>query len=206
MRAILCMTVAAAAAVLMTAPADGRMKSPFFGSGTWAISGVQTATPDDHCVIPPSGGQKVLVTYLNATSDKAASKAKFFSGSTAIRPTATATAGELVLTLTSTTDISGGDILVVHDVSAGIGKRVVVSSVNGAEVTLTAAIGCAVALNDAVYEVTEQAAIPVGNATKELLASPGMIYAGPAGGPVVIYLDGTAASTVNAVSGIYYQE
>lgn len=192
------LTLAAALLAASIAPAQD-----LFGKGLWA--GADTGTTLASVIISPQAGEKPVLTYINATSDKAASVLQFYTGGTRIAPAAAAS-GQADVDVPDGSAFSGGNIVILHDRDGDQLQRLVVDSVADDTVTFTANLSFALTANDSLYIMTAGASIPVGAATKEVSAAPGAIVAGSESGPFLVDLDGTSACAINAASGIYYEE
>lgn len=146
---------------------------------------------------------RALLQYINVTSDKASSVIKFYTAADPVSPTATAAVAQKDVEVPDGTAFSGGDIVVIRKTSTGELQRAVVDSVADDTVTMVANLGFAIGTDDELFIMTAAGTIPVGAATKELIAAPGFLRAGEVDKPLLVDLDGTSACSINAASGIY---
>jgi hypothetical protein len=168
------------------------------GSGATLASAVIQGIADFH----------VRPVYINATSDKAASHITLSEGTTqmaVVATTATTALGTQSATLgmvSGATPFASPNIVVIERGSIGkaagaVAVRAIVASVtNDATLVLTAAVD--VYQGDNVVLMAQVAQIPVGAATKEVIAA---FWVGGESNSLLIDVDGTAAVSINAVSG-----
>lgn len=177
------------------------MANPFLGDGLWAQTGTGTTLAS---VMEQSPGLVTVLSYVNATSDKAGSVLQFYTAGAAINPTSSAAAAQKDVVVPDGTAFSGGNIVVLYDVATDTCQRAVVDSVSTNTVTFLANLAFVLGTGDEMYIMTAGATIKVGAATKELNAAPGLVYASRRGRPLLIDLDGTSACSINAATGILW--
>jgi hypothetical protein len=145
-------------------------------------------------------GQPV-VSYFSATSDKAASTIKGYSTAAGIPVTATAASGQAVVTHASgASAFAANDIVIVRSVANNTYQRVVVASDTSTSVTFNENLNFTLAAGDQLYIATVNAQIPVAAATVSVISE---TFAGTEGRPLLIDLDGTSASQINAITVEY---
>lgn len=146
-------------------------------------------------------GGAPIVTYVNATSDKAASVLQFYTCTTACMVTGVNSTVTIPMATNGFSGYVANAILILRHTATDTYERRIVSTATTTNVVLTAAPTTATAYGDLVYVCTAAGAIPVTATTKEL-DGPG-IYAGQAGKPLLVDLDATSACQINAISGYY---
>jgi hypothetical protein len=185
------LTVLAAMAVTLTVSAQ-----------RW-VSGTSTdigATNTYFIARADLAGQPV-VSYFSATSDKAASTIKGYSTAAGIPVTATAASGQAVVTHASgASAFAPNDIVIVRSVANNTYQRVVVLSDTSTSVTFNENLNFALAAGDQLYIATVNAQIPVAAATVSVISE---TFAGTEGRPLLVDLDGTSASQINAITVEY---
>jgi hypothetical protein len=185
------LTVLAAMAVTLTVSAQ-----------RW-VSGTSTdigATNTYFIARADLAGQPV-VSYFSATSDKAASTIKGYSTAAGIPVTATAASGQAVVTHASgASAFAANDIVIVRSVANNTYQRVVVLSDTSTSVTFNENLNFALAAGDQLYIATVNAQIPVAAATVSVISE---TFAGTEGRPLLVDLDGTSASQINAITVEY---
>jgi hypothetical protein len=185
------LTVLAAMAVTLTVSAQ-----------RW-VSGTSTdigATNTYFIARADLAGQPV-VSYFSATSDKAASTIKGYSTAAGIPVTATAASGQAVVTHASgASAFAANDIVIVRSVANNTYQRVVVASDTSTSVTFNENLNFALAAGDQLYIATVNAQIPVAAATVSVISE---TFAGTEGRPLLVDLDGTSASQINAITVEY---
>lgn len=184
---------------LTALPAFALEELPYFAGG-----GTDVGTTLCYAVVSANGKNQgaPVVTYLNATSDKAASVVQFYS-------IATNTTANYVSTTTSlpvqyTNGFASGDIIVIRHLSKDTYERRILTTFTGAtNLTVTVAPTVALAVGDQVYKATATGSIPCGATTLSLLGTG--IYAGQNGKPLLLEVDSTSAGQINAVAAKYEQ-
>lgn len=168
----------------------------------WSGGGTDVSTTLCYTVVSANSknnGQPV-VTYLNATSDKAASVLTFYTAGTPTSCNYTNTT--VSIPVNSTNGFAANDVIVIwHKLTDTYERRIVDTFTSATNITVTVASTAATVPGDQIYKATAAGTIPVGNATKELNGTG--IYSGQRGKPLLIDLDGTSAVQVNAASAIY---
>lgn len=146
------------------------------------------------------------VTFVSATSDKAASKIQAYKvNQTGIEKFTNSTTR---LDIAATNGFApSGTIIIRHVLNDTYEKRTIAAgaswSTGATNIVLTAAPLQAVIPGDLIYQVTTTgaASIPCGAATVNL--SGNNIITGEGGRPLLVEIDGTSAATLNAVSCVY---
>jgi hypothetical protein len=156
-------------------------------------------------VVVPLGLGRPVVTYVSATSDKAASVLQFKKCTAGAQTLTLATnASQAVVHVPASSFWAANDVGVLWHKSVDSYERVTVSATNGlTALTLSANLGTAVVAGDQLFKMSNAGTIPVGNATKEITTVG--VYHSPPGLPVVIDLDGTSACKINLATGYFSQ-
>lgn len=145
-----------------------------------------------------ANGGVPIVTYLNATSDKASSVVQFYkvTASTVANNTNTTTSVPVVTTNGFDTGLS---VIVRHVANDVYEKLAITQSTGGTNLTLTAGPAGSIAIGDIIYSISKTGVskIPVGNAT---VALTGNIYAGQRNAPIYAEVDSTTSGTLNAMA------
>jgi len=154
-------------------------------------------------VVVPVGNGRPVVTYISATSDKAASVLQFLKCTAGAQTLTVATnASQAVIYVPASSFWAANDLAVLRHKTTDTYERVKVSATNGlTALTLTASLGTAVVAGDVLYKMSNAGTIPVGAATKEITTVG--VYQAPSGLPVIVDLDGTSACKINLVSGAF---
>ena len=142
------------------------------------------------------------IQYLTATADNATNKVILYTPSTGVLVTGTAATSQAVIPCVGTS-FSANDVFVTRHVSTDAYQRLIVSASTATNVTATANLTTALVAGDLIYKQTIAGLIPVGAATKEVVANGGACWNGTWGSPTLIDLTGAAACTLGTVSGTY---
>jgi hypothetical protein len=140
-----------------------------------------------------------VITYLNATSDKAGSIVQFYTAGTPRTVNYTNSTTTLYLDSTNTSGqftTNGGIVVIRHTATDTYERRILVFGSSLTNLLVTVAPTAAVVPGDFVYPMTTAGFIPCGAATLSLVGNG--IYAGLPGKPLLFELDGTSAVQVNA--------
>ena len=168
----------------------------------WGGGGTDVGTTLCYAIVPDTGqnGSTPLVTYLNATSDKAASVVQFYNITNTLIAQA---AGSATNVYVAATNGYGDNAVVIHkSIASGTLKRLVVYAPTAStNLAFTTTPSPAIAAGDSLFLCVTSGSIPVGNATKEL--DGGGIYAGQRGKPLLLEVDGTSACQINAVGVLF---
>jgi len=167
---------------------------PFFAGG-----GTDVGTTLCYAVVSANGKNQgvPVVTYVNATSDKAGSIIQFYNitTSTAANVVSTSTA----LPVTSTNGFASGDIIVIrHLLDDTYERRILTTFTTATNLVTTVAPTVALVVGDIVYRAATAGFIPVGSATLQIVGDG--IYAGQPGKPLLLEVDCTSAGQINAVA------
>lgn len=166
-------------------------------------TGVGSGSTSNSYVVASANGIGVpVLSYFNVTGDNATNKLYFFSSAAPIYCTATAAASQAIVTAQDGS-ITNGNIVVIRSLANDTYQRVYVESATSSNWTSNVNLDFALAIGDPIYKQTATVSIPVGNATKELNAADGLIYAGTSGRPLLFQVTGTTACSINAASGTY---
>lgn len=143
-----------------------------------------------------------VVTYYNATSDKAGSKLQFYLCDT--NQQANYASSSTSIPVTATNGFASGDIIIIrHYATDTYERRVLTTFTSATNLTVTLAPVTALAVGDQVYHTTTVGApwIACGNAT--VTSSGNSLVAGQPGCPLLCDLDGTSACSINALTAEY---
>lgn len=152
-------------------------------------------------VAPADRAGQPVVKYFSATSDKSGSTIKGYTAAAGIPVTATAASGQAVVThASSASAFAANDIVIVRSVANNTYQRCVVASDTATSVTFNENLTFALAAGDQLYIATVNAQIPVAAATVSVLSE---TFVGAEGRPLLIDLDGTSASQINAITVEY---
>lgn len=167
---------------------------PFFAGG-----GTDVGTTLCYAVVSANGKNQgvPVVTYVNATSDKAASVIQFYTitANTAANVVSTTTA----IPVTLTNGFASGDIIVIrHLLDDTYERRILTTFTTATNLVVTVAPTVALVVGDIVYRAATAGFIPCGAAT-QAIAGEG-IYAGQPGKPLLLEVDCTSAGQINAVA------
>lgn len=174
------------------------------GLKSTATGGTDVGTTLCYAVISANGNNQSapVLTYLNATSDKAASVVQFYTAGTPVRADVASSTTNLVVASGDTNGFAANDVVIIrHLATDTYERRILTPNTTATNLNLTVAPTTTVAVGDLIYKATAAGSIPVGNATKELVG-PG-IYAGQRGKPLLLEVDGTSACQINAVAASY---
>ncbi len=194
--AVLAMAVLLAGSALADPPA-----STFGGTST------DIGVTNSYFVITANGAGKPRVDYLNFTTDKTNTVVTFWDPSTtSVTISATGSSGQAVVTAVGTA-FTAGDRCVLRHLTADTYQSLTVSAATSTNITFVQNLGAAVASGDIVYKMTASSTIPctaAGGDTTASVSGTG-IYYGRAGLPTLVEIYGTAASQINAISGIFFR-
>jgi len=165
-------------------------------------TGNQIGTTLASAIISANGIGIPRVQYISATADNATNKLIIYAPATGVLVTGAAAISQAVIPCVGTS-FSANDIFVARHVATDVYQRLIVSASTATNVTATANLTTALAAGDLIYKETITGLIPVGSATKEVLANSGSCWNGTWGSPTLIDLTGAAACTLGTVSGIY---
>lgn len=166
----------------------------------WSGGGTLVSTNTSYAVVSANGaaGTTPVLTYLNATSEKATSKVQFYQITNA--PLAvTVTNSTVNLYVARTNGYVSGDIIIIqHKANDNYERRVLTTSLASTNLVVTVAPTQVTVPGDIIYRAATAGSIPVGATTKEL-SGPGL-YSGQAGKPLLFEVDGTNAPSINAAA------
>lgn len=169
-----------------------------FGVGTTnAASTLSTAIVSAYS----ANGGTPRVTYINAMSDGATNKIKFYK--VTAQASANYTNTTTSLPVTSTNGFGVNDIIIIrHLATDQYEKRTVTTFVSSTNLVTTAAPLETVAIGDIIYRATSTGAgvIAWGASTNSITTSAG-IYYGQAGLPLLVEIEGSTVATLNVVAG-----
>lgn len=169
------------------------------GQSKW-VSGTSTdiGATNTYYIAPATLPGQPVVTYFSATSDKSTSSIKGYSSAAGIPVTATAASGQAAVTHASgASAFAANDIVIVRSVANNTYQRCVVTSDTATSVTFVENLNFALAAGDQMYIATVNASIPVAAATVSVLRE---TFVGTEGRPLLVDLDGTSASQINAIT------
>jgi hypothetical protein len=167
---------------------------------TFSQTSTDIGATNSHVIISANGPGSAQVDYVSVTSDKAGSQLLFYTASTGIPITLATNASQAVVYAVGTGNFSANDKVVLRHVATDTYERLVVSSVAATTVTFTANPTAATVAGDIIYKMTAGAYVPVGAATKEII---GTSYIGQLSKPIYVEIDGTSASQINLISGVF---
>lgn len=188
-------------ALLMSATAQVALNQPYTAVAVGSTNGATTLS----WVIVPcmsANGGVPIVTYVNATSDKAGSVIQFYKVDAVTEANYASTTTSVPVSLTNGFPASEA-VIIRHKATDTYEKATVTTFTSGTNLTLTAAPWKALAVGDSIYHITKTgvSSIPVGNATKEL-NGPG-IFAGQRNMPLYAEIDATTSGTFNAICVLF---
>lgn len=152
-------------------------------------------------ILKPVANKAIVLEVISATSDKSSSVIQFLTGGAPGSLAANAAVGATTLTTSSAfaATLSTNDLFYVFNEDTKVGEIRTLSSKSGAVLTFSgSALAVAYpAATTKLFKLTASGSIPVGNATKELILSPGIITIAPVGRPLVVRVDSTSAGKIN---------
>lgn len=169
----------------------------------YATGGTDVSTTLCYAVISAysvNGGSPV-VTYLDATSDKAGSVVQFYSSSAPINVTGSSSTTNLACSTNGIVGVASNAVLVIQHTSTDTYERRIAYLVGPTNVAVSATFDSAVAAGDKIWLQTAKGSIPVGNASISKLGDG--IYSGTPGRPLLLEVDGTSACQINAANAKY---
>lgn len=159
-----------------------------------------------YVIIPGDNNAQVVVTSLSATADgtDATNNLYVYDKENQVTVTSGNSAGAQTLGFASGgTNFDVGDFIVLQDAS---GSTVYVESIaacGATSLTINGTFDGAIASTGwTVYEMTQIATVPVGNATANYESGVAVI-AGEKASPVMLVIGGSAACSINFASGHY---
>jgi hypothetical protein len=154
-------------------------------------------------ILKPVANKAIVLEVISATSDKSASVIQFLTGGAPGTLAANAAVSATTLTTSSAfaATLSANNLFYVFNTETRTGEIRTLSSKSGAVLTFSgSALAVAYpAATTQIFKLSAAGSIPVGNATKELLRSPGVITMAPVGRPLVIRVDSTSAGAINHI-------
>lgn len=189
--------------ILTTALLSLCLAAPAFADTLFSGTGKTVSTQLCYFVTAPAPSQSVLISYLNATSDKAGSLAQFYTAGSPIPVTGSSTNGASVVKCTGTR-LATNDVVVVvsgPNTATPSAFRHTVSIITSSNVTFAQATTSAFVYGDSIYRMTAAASVPVGAANLKLGPENGYFYVGQSGKPVLIQLDSTSSGTLSLITG-----
>jgi hypothetical protein len=146
------------------------------------------------------GGKAPVITYLNATSDKAGSIIQFYTCGQVVSASHGSTT--VSVPVNATNGFTAADIIIIrHGATDTYERRILDTFTSATNLTTTVAPSVALVPGDIIYKAVVAGTIPVGAATKELNGVG--IYAGEKGKPLLLEIDGTSSCQINAVCAKY---
>lgn len=191
--AVLCVAMGPEVAAAVSAPA---------ALNAFSKTSTDIGATNSHVIISANGNGAPRVEYVNVTSDKAGALLLFYTTSPGVVLNLATNASQAVLWLVGTS-YAANDIVVLRHLSTDVYERLVVSASTSTNVTATASVVGATVAGDILYKVTAGPAIAVGAATVAVSTASGAVYNGKEGLPLYAEVDGTSASQINLISGIY---
>lgn len=155
--------------------------------------------------VPARGDSRPEISYLQGTSDKAASAFTVRRGISTHTVAVSAAAPGTTLVLDDVAGLANGQQLVLQPATGGVTAIGTVSTVNAGTKTITlTGVNLAMPKGSKVYRMQDLTTMPCGATTKEYEAKGDKpVLVGRAGMPMTVTLDGTSACSVNAVTGSY---
>jgi len=192
------------ATLTLALPATAALSPATYNMGA-SIASAGAGSTNAYAILPASSANEgaPVVTYVNATSDKAGAKIQCY------RVGEISTASKVNSTTSVYVDDnaspSNATLIVIWHASAGTYERLAATAASTAtNCVTTVAPATAVAPGDMVYSMSAAGFVPLG-ATNVAVNGPGVFY-GQLGLPLLIDVDGTSACAVNVLSGIYLKE
>ena len=172
----------------------------YFSSGATAVS-----TNLGYVV---TSGQGISRTqFLAAKSDSSAGTLKFYTAGSPITVTNDLAVGlSNILCTTTGTDLAGGDVIVIRDVSADAYQRVLVSSTNASGILITnsltsATTDFALEAGDLIYRMTSAFSVPIGaTLTTFGVSGQGAVWSSQANRPALFEVSATGSTTNHALA------
>lgn len=170
----------------------------------WAGGGTDVSTNLCYSVVSANSknqGSPVL-TYLNATSDKAGSVVQFYTAGQPVVANDTNTTVTIPVNVSNSSNYfnaNGGIIVIQHKATDTYERRVLTTFTGTTNIVVTVAPTTTVAIGDIIWPMTAAGSIPVGNATLTLGPGDG-IYCGQKMKPLLMEIDGTSACQINAAA------
>lgn len=194
------------AAALLTAVTINPAQAALDELSAFSFGGTDVSTTLCYSVVSTyskNGGQP-LVTYLNVTSDKAASVVQLYSAGSPVNTTFTNSTVTLFVNSTNGFNQGSGIIVIRHWYTDTYERRVLTTSTGPTNLVVTVAPTVAVIPGDQIWPETTAGFIPCGvtTATALSLNGPGII-AGQRGKPLLLEVDCTTNGQINVVSGTY---
>lgn len=171
----------------------------------WSGGGTDVGNTLCYTVVSRSGVKPTpVLTYLNATSDKAASVVQFYNAGVPVAASLTNSTTSIFVSITNANTAfttNGGIIIINHVATDTYERRILTGGGTGTNLVVTVAPTSAVLPKDLIYQATTAGSIPVGAANLSLVG-PG-IYSGTPGRPLLLEVDGTSACQLNAAAADY---
>lgn len=198
--------VVAALVVLTAFTVPSAPAAPLDELSAWGVGGTDVSTTLCYSVVSTfsriPGGGTPMMTYVNATSDKAGSVIQFYTAGSPVQCNFTNSTVTIPVTSTNGFNFSSGVIVIRHYLTDTYERRVLTTSTGSTNLVVTSAPGTTTIPGDQIWPMTTAGSIPVGSATKELNGGSG-IYAGQRAKPFLFEIDGTSACQINAAGGTY---
>ena len=184
------------AAVMFACDTQAQLLTSFGGTGT------KIGTTNSYFVVSAMGVGFPKIEYIDAVSDKEASKVLFYKASNPVTFTGVNTSGNTTLTNVVGTSFAAGNVAVIQYKTNNTDtyQRIVVDSATATSIVSQVACSAAISPGDQIYKMTTNGFYYTGIVSNKVTVP---MHWGQTGRPILVEIDGTSSCQINLIGGRY---